>query len=192
METQEKNMELNEESPNVGMKDSQSGRTPDQTDNKVRLESELVEFTESNENNETVQTVTVNCEPADVNLESVFNDNNEFTESNEFAESNEFTESNEDNEVKLISEKIANVNMTFVRLIAEALDSAPGGMLVVTDICKAISAKHPQYKINNSNWKKNWNNLSRNKNFVKGTKAKRGKKRQNREDQKGKKVMMRI
>ena len=83
METQEKNMELNEESPNVGMKDSQSGRTPDQTDNEVRLESELVEFTESNENNETVQIVTVNCEPADVNLEFEFNDNNEFTESEE-------------------------------------------------------------------------------------------------------------
>jgi uncharacterized C2H2 Zn-finger protein len=95
-----------------------------------------------------------------------------FTESNEFAESNEFTESNEYNEVELISVKIANDNMTFVRLIAEALDSDPGGMLVVTDICKAISAKHPQYKMNNSNWKKIWNNLSRNKNFVKGTKAK--------------------
>ena len=178
METQEKNMELNEESPNVGMKDSQSGQIPDQTDNEVKLESEFVEFTESNENNETVQTVTVNCELTDVNLESEFNDNNDFTESNEFiesnefAESNEFTESNEDNEVKLTSVKIVNVNKTFVRLIAEALDSAPGGMLAVIDICKAISAKHPQYKMNNSNWKKVWNNLSRNKNFVKGTKPK--------------------
>ena len=139
METREKNMELNEDSPNVGMKDSQSGLTPDQTDNEVRLESELVEVTESNENNETVQTVIVNCEPAEVNLESEFNDNNELTESNEFTESDELTESNEDNKVKLIS-----VKMTLVRLIAEALESAPGGMLVLTDICKAISAKYPQ------------------------------------------------
>ena len=227
METQEKNMELNEESPNVGMEDGQSGRIPDQTDNEVRLESEFVEFTESNEDNETietvnvncesdevklepefidnneftesnkdkenflfVQTVIVNCEPDDVNLESEvtesneitkpneftesneFTEPNEFTESNEFTEPNEFTESNEDNAIKLTSVKTANVNKTFVRLIAEALDSAPGGMLAAIDICKAINAKHPQYKMNNSNWKKVWNNLSRNKNFVKGTKPK--------------------
>ena len=55
-------MELNEVSSHVGMEDSQSGRTPDQTGNEVRLESEFIEFTESRENNETVQTVTVNCE----------------------------------------------------------------------------------------------------------------------------------
>ena len=168
METREKNMELNEDSPNVGMKDSQSGLTPDQTDNEVRLESELVEVTESNENNETVQTVIVNCEPAEVNLESEFNDNNELTESNEFTESDELTESNEDNKVKLIS-----VKMTLVRLIAEALESAPGGMLVLTDICKAISAKHPQYKMKDSVWKNSLKQkLSKNKNFVKGTKTK--------------------
>ena len=70
METREKNMELNEESPNVGMEDSQSGRIPDQRDNEVKLESEFVEFTESDENNATVQTVTVNSERAEVNLES--------------------------------------------------------------------------------------------------------------------------
>jgi len=163
----------------VGMEDSQNGRTPDQADNEVRLESDFVEFTESNENNETVQTVTVNCKPADVNLESEFNDNNEFTESNTFTESDEFTESNEDNEVNLTNGKVANDNKTFARLIAEALDSAPGGMLAALDICKAISAKHPQYKMNNSNWKKVWNNLSRNKNFVKGTKPKSWKLKQN-------------
>ena len=168
METQEKNMELNEKSPNVGMEDDQSGQTPDQTENGVRLESEFIEFTESNESNETVQTVTVNCESTDVNLESEFNDNNELTESNEFTESDELTESNEDNKVKLIS-----VKMTLVRLIAEALESAPGGMLVLTDICKAISAKHPQYKMEDSVWKNSLKNkLSKNKNFVKGTKTK--------------------
>ena len=179
METQDEIIELNEVSPHVGMEDSQSGRTPDQTDNEVRLESEFIEFTESNQNNETVQTVTVNCEPADVNLESEFTESNEFTVSNEFTESKDFSESKEDNEVKLLSVKIANVNMTFVRLIAEALDSAPGGMLAAIDICKAISAKHPQYEMNNSNWKKVWNNLSRNKNFVKGTKPKSWKLKQN-------------
>ena len=121
METQKANMELNKESPNVGMEDSKSGQTPDQTDNEVRLESEFIEFTESNENNETAQTVIVNCEPAEVNLKSEFNDNNKLAESNEFTESDEFTESNEDNKVKLIS-----VKMTLVRLIAEALESAPG------------------------------------------------------------------
>ena len=173
METQEENMELNEDSPNVGKKDSQSGRIPDQTDNEVRLEPEFVEFTESNKNNETVQTVIVNCEPADMYLESEFNDNNELTESNEFTKSNEFTESNEDNEVKLISVKMANVKMTLVRLIAEALESAPDGMLVLTDICKAISAKHPQYRMEDSVWKNSLKNkLSKNKNFVKGTKTK--------------------
>ena len=165
METREKNIELNEESPNVAMDDSRSGRTLDQTDNEVRLESE---FTEPNENNETVQIVTVNCKPADVSLESEFNDNNELTESNEFTESDEFNESNEDNKVKLIS-----VKMTLVRLIAEALESAPDGMLVLTDICKAISAKHPQYKMKDSVWKNSLKQkLSKNKNFVKGTKTK--------------------
>merc|ERR1719464_1877837 len=60
MEQQEKNMELNEVSPHVGLEDSQRAQTSDQTSNEVKLESEFVEFTESNEDNENFQ--FVNCE----------------------------------------------------------------------------------------------------------------------------------
>ena len=44
--------------------------------------------------------------------------------------------------------------MSWYKLIIEALNNSSNGMLLVSDIYKAISAKHPYYKMELKNWKR--------------------------------------
>ena len=58
--------------------------------------------------------------------------------------------------------------MSFPELIAEALNNAPKGELVISDIFKSINLRHPQYKLEDMRWQKNVRGaISRNKNFAK-------------------------
>ena len=58
--------------------------------------------------------------------------------------------------------------MSYKKLIAEALINSSNGMLLLSDIFKAISAKHPYYKMETKNWQRCIKcNLSINKIFVK-------------------------
>ena len=58
--------------------------------------------------------------------------------------------------------------MTYAQLIAEALSNASEGMLLLSDIYKAISSSHPYYKLENTNWKNSIRyQLSINESFVK-------------------------
>ena len=60
-------------------------------------------------------------------------------------------------------------NISYAKLIFEALDNAPEQTLVVSDIYKAISAKHPFYLLENQGWQNSIRiNLTLNKNFIKG------------------------
>jgi len=60
-------------------------------------------------------------------------------------------------------------NMTYLQLIAEALNNAPEQGLVLSDIHKAINARYPYYKLETQRWKETVRqNLSMNKNFIKG------------------------
>ena len=162
MEQKEKNMELDEVSLHVGMDDSQRAQTSDQTNNEVKLESEFVEFTESNEDNETIETVNVNYESVEVKLEPEFINNDDFTESNEANEDFQFV-------------NCESVKVTYIQLITEAIENAPNGMLVSSDICIAISDTHPQFKLDEPNWQNGIRHtLSINKHFVKETKTKNG------------------
>ena len=155
-------MELNEVSPLGGMKDGQKAQTSDETNNEVKLESEFVEFTESNEDNETIETVNVNYESVEVKLEPEFINNDDFTESNEANEDFQFV-------------NCESVKVTYIQLITEALENAPSGMLVSSDICIAISDTHPQFKLDEPNWQNGIRHtLSINKHFVKETKTKNG------------------
>ena len=62
--------------------------------------------------------------------------------------------------------------MSFPELIAEALNNAPKGELVISDIFKSINLRHPQYKLEDMQWQKNVRGaISRNKNFAKANKA---------------------
>ena len=44
--------------------------------------------------------------------------------------------------------------MSWYKLIIEALNNSSNGMLLVSDIYKAISAKHPYYKMETKYWKR--------------------------------------
>ena len=58
--------------------------------------------------------------------------------------------------------------LSYNQLIAEALKNAPEQTLVLSDIYRAINAKHPYYKLEAEKWKKSIRcNLSVNKNFIK-------------------------
>ena len=59
-------------------------------------------------------------------------------------------------------------NLSFAQLIAEALISAPEQSLALSDIYKAINAKHPYYKLETKGWQNSIrHNLSMNENFIK-------------------------
>ena len=58
--------------------------------------------------------------------------------------------------------------MTYADLITEALNDASKGVLTLSGIYKSINARHPQYKMEDSNWQTCIrNNLSINKSFRK-------------------------
>ena len=58
--------------------------------------------------------------------------------------------------------------ISFCKLISEALNNSPIGMLVLSDIYKAISEKYPYYKNTTQNWQNSIrHNLSRDKSFTK-------------------------
>ena len=56
----------------------------------------------------------------------------------------------------------------FAQLIAEALVNSPNGALVLSDIYKSISARHPYYKLENKRWQNTLRHtLTMNNNFTK-------------------------
>ena len=58
--------------------------------------------------------------------------------------------------------------MSYAQLIAEALVNAPDGMLTLSEIYAAISARHPYYKMEARNWQNSIrHNLTLNKSFTK-------------------------
>jgi hypothetical protein len=58
--------------------------------------------------------------------------------------------------------------MSYAQLIAEALMNAVGGMLTLSEIYQAISAKHPYYRMEARNWQNSIrHNLTLNKSFNK-------------------------
>ena len=58
--------------------------------------------------------------------------------------------------------------MSYAQLIAEALVNAPDGMLTLSEIYAAISARHPFYKMEARNWQNSIrHNLTLNKSFTK-------------------------
>jgi len=58
--------------------------------------------------------------------------------------------------------------MSYAQLIAEALVNAPDGMLTLSEIYSAISARHPFYKMEARNWQNSIrHNLTLNKSFTK-------------------------
>ena len=75
--------------------------------------------------------------------------------------------SEEEEEEKVSGHK--KPNMSYAQLIAEALQNASEQTLVLSDIYKAINAKHPFYQLEKQAWKNNIRlNLTINKNFIKG------------------------
>jgi DNA-directed RNA polymerase subunit RPC12/RpoP len=65
-----------------------------------------------------------------------------------------------------------NGRMSYAELITEALNNAPRGELVISDIFKSINLRHPQYKLEDMRWQNSVSGaISRNKNFAKGNKA---------------------
>ena len=63
-------------------------------------------------------------------------------------------------------------NLSYSQLIAEALVNSQNGKLILADIYKAISAKHPFYNIDTSYWKSSVrSNLTNNSSFVKDGKS---------------------
>ena len=64
--------------------------------------------------------------------------------------------------------KIEKPFMSYAQLIAEALNNAPEQSLVLSDIYKAINAKHPYYKLEAQGWQKGISTrLTLNKYFIK-------------------------
>ena len=60
--------------------------------------------------------------------------------------------------------------MFWAKLISEALLNSSNGMLILSDIYKLISARHPYYQMNASGWKNSIRHtLTLNKSFVKST-----------------------
>ena len=58
--------------------------------------------------------------------------------------------------------------MSYAQLIAEGLVNAPDGMLTLSEIYNAISARHPYYKMEARNWQNSIrHNLTLNKSFTK-------------------------
>ena len=58
-------------------------------------------------------------------------------------------------------------NLSFAQLIAEALNNAPEQSLALSDIYKAINAKHPYYELETRGWQNSIrHNLTMNENFI--------------------------
>ena len=62
--------------------------------------------------------------------------------------------------------------LTYAQLIAEALSNASEGMLILSEIYRAISSSHPYYKLENTNWQKSIRcQLTKNKCFAKAERS---------------------
>ena len=60
--------------------------------------------------------------------------------------------------------------MSFAQLISEALLNSPDGILILADIYKSISTRHPYYQMNVIKWQNSVKTqLTFNKSFVKST-----------------------
>ena len=65
---------------------------------------------------------------------------------------------------------VSKPKIFWAELISEALLNSSNGMLIVSDIYKSISARHPYYQMNVSGWKNSiGHTLTTNKSFVKST-----------------------
>ena len=71
---------------------------------------------------------------------------------------------------KDMSKQVSKPKMSYARLISEALLNSPNGMLILSDIYKSISARHPYYQMNVLGWQNSIrHNLTLNKSFIKCT-----------------------
>ena len=92
-----------------------------------------------------------------------------------------FEEASHESEMSSVTDKgISKPKISYAGLISEALLNSPNGMLILSDIYKSISARHPFYQMNVLGWQNSIrHNLTLNKSFVKSTdglkKAKDGK-----------------
>jgi len=92
-----------------------------------------------------------------------------------------FEEASNESEMSTVTDKgMSKPKMSYARLISEALLNSPDGMLILSDIYKSISDRHPYYQMNVPGWQNSIrHNLTLNKSFVKCTdslkKAKDGK-----------------
>ena len=66
------------------------------------------------------------------------------------------------------SDKLEDTKLTYPKLITEALQSVPNGMLSLSEIYAAISARHPSYKLDSRGWQNSVRHtLTLNKSFTK-------------------------
>ena len=106
--------------------------------------------------------------------------NNQFCNpNNALVESND-SQLNQENKSAQVHEKKKSVGrpkMSYAKLIAEALNNSLNGMLVLSDIYQAISARHAYYRMEIRGWQNSIrHNLSINKSFEKSDKKGKGEK----------------
>ena len=84
---------------------------------------------------------------------------------------NQFEEVSNGAKASSVSYKdVSKPKIVWAELISEALLNSSNGMLIVSDIYKSISARHPYYQMNVSGWKNSiGHTLTTNKSFVKST-----------------------
>ena len=91
--------------------------------------------------------------------------------SNEYSNSHEFSEPIEHDKKQIQIEK---PKMKIPQLITEALMNSPHGGLILSDIFKSISARHPYYTLENKSWQDSLRcTLITNNNFIKNGSAHR-------------------
>ena len=130
------------------------GSVEEELSDQEDLDIDKYEETESEANDLSHDSEKIQCEPdLDTNIE-----NCEEMES----KLKEFTDDTE-------KSKYEKPDMTFPKLIAQAISSNPEGALSLSDIYKAINAKYPYYNLESQNWQNHIRHtLSHSKNFVKG------------------------
>jgi hypothetical protein len=91
------------------------------------------------------------------------------TEDFNMTEESNFEEALNESEVSSVTD-MSKPKMSFAELISEALLNSPDGMLILADVYKSISARHPYYQMNEIKWQNSVKTqLSCNNSFVKST-----------------------
>ena len=86
-------------------------------------------------------------------------------------EESNFEEASNESEMSNVTDTaMSKPKMSYAKLISEALLNSSNGMLILSDIHKSISARHPYYQMNVSGWKNAVRQtLTLNKSFVKSS-----------------------